>query len=231
MRGSKTGRCPFAFCCKVAARFLFSSSCRYAVLWGRFPANAPRPPGGHVKQKHDRTRSCCHPLPLKNPIPAHSLPVHVRHRSLDSSPSGQGEATLSRSAAPVCYVGDSCAHPHFPRWCGAVVLRTTAHVFLSKSKAAAKEKTQKPKAKCTCVMAARVVKSASGKKFILAGGVPSLIPPQAAPVLGKMAVFTMDSCRGQSYTHMSGGIRLAGQTQRASRGKYGSLGVWSEPGR
>ena len=99
-------RRPFAFCCKVAARCwllfvvwslrvfglfmrgqlrsphtpgLVRSWLRHHRLCygGRFPANAPQPPGGQVKQKHARTRSCFHPRPVQPRVHAGSAPVVV----------------------------------------------------------------------------------------------------------------------------------------------------------
>ena len=65
VRGSKTGlviRRPFAFCRMVVPVYVLLWSLR-GLCGGRFPANAPHPPGGHVKQMHARTRSCGHPRP------------------------------------------------------------------------------------------------------------------------------------------------------------------------
>ena len=71
---------------------------------GRFPANAPHPPSGQVKQRHGRTRPHCHPLPWVN--------LHPRAPSNGLRPAspagsrrdGQGEAMLMRSATPIGFV-------------------------------------------------------------------------------------------------------------------------------
>ena len=71
---------------------------------GRFPANAPHPPSGQVKQRHGRTRPHCHPLPWVN--------LHPRAPSTGLRPAspagshrdGQGEAMLIRSATPNWFV-------------------------------------------------------------------------------------------------------------------------------
>ena len=79
---------------------------------GRFPANAPQPPGGQVKQKHARTRSCCHPRPVQPRIHAGSAAQCVLPCPLDRA--RPGAATLKRSAAPG--VVDVGLHPT-PRPC------------------------------------------------------------------------------------------------------------------
>ena len=102
VRGSKTGlviRRPFAFCRMVVPVYVLLWSLR-GLCGGRFPANAPHPPGGHVKQMHARTRPHCHPLPWVN--------LHPRAPSNGLRPAspagsrrdGQGEAMLIRSATP-----------------------------------------------------------------------------------------------------------------------------------
>jgi len=118
--GSKTGlvqRRPFAFCCKVLRVFLLW--CGRCAAWvcscgvvlrttphpglvrswlrhhrlcsgGRFPANAPQPPGGQVKQRHARTRSCFHPRPVQPRIHAGSAAVCVLPCPLDRAAAGGG---------------------------------------------------------------------------------------------------------------------------------------------
>ncbi len=108
-KGSKTGlmiRRPSPFAAWSAAPVILP-----VYLWslrglcgGRFPANAPRPPSGQVKQRHGRTRPHCHPLPWVN--------LHPRAPSTGLRPTspagsrrdGQGEAMLIRSATPLWFV-------------------------------------------------------------------------------------------------------------------------------
>jgi hypothetical protein len=68
---------------------------------GRFPASAPQPPGGQVKQKHARTRSCFHPRPVQPRIHAGSAAVCVLPCPLDRAAAGGGH-TQAVGCAGVC---------------------------------------------------------------------------------------------------------------------------------
>ncbi len=57
---------------------------------GRFPASAPRPPGGQVKQNHARTRSHFHPRPVQPRVHAGSAALCVLPRPLDRAEAGGG---------------------------------------------------------------------------------------------------------------------------------------------
>ena len=88
----------------VAARCLFCGVVATRFIRGRFPSNAPQPPGGQMKPKHDRTRPHCHPLPWVNP---HSrAQVAGWHPALPAGKcrDGQGEAMLNMAASPDWFV-------------------------------------------------------------------------------------------------------------------------------
>ena len=144
--GSKTGlvqRRPFAFCCKVLRVFLLW--CGRCAAWvcscgvvlrttphpglvrswlrhhrlccgGRFPANAPQPPGGQVKQKHARTRSCFHPRPVQPRVHAGSAALCVLPCPLDRAAAGGGH-TQAVGCAGCCL-----------KWCGRGFAATALHL-------------------------------------------------------------------------------------------------------
>ena len=118
--GSKTGlaqRRPFAFCCVVLRVFVWLWRGRCAVclfmrgqlrsphtqalcgrgcattacvMGGGFPLTPPQPPGGQVKQKHARTRSCYHPRPVQPRVHAVSSVLCVLPCPLDRAVAGGG---------------------------------------------------------------------------------------------------------------------------------------------
>jgi hypothetical protein len=154
--GSKTGlvqRRPFAFCCKVLRGCLllvvwslrglvYAGSCcapphtpalcgrgcatTACVCGGRFPASAPRPPGGQVKQKHARTRSCFHPRPVQTRVHAGSAAQCVLPCPLDRAAAGGGH-TQAVGCAGVCSVVVGCAGCCL-KWCGGACRATALHV-------------------------------------------------------------------------------------------------------
>ena len=71
---------------------------------GRFPANAPHPPSGQVKQRHGRTRPHCHPLPWVNLHPRAPSIGWLPASPAGSRSDGQGKAMLIRSATPIWFV-------------------------------------------------------------------------------------------------------------------------------
>ena len=137
-RAAKRGWCsvapsPFAarccacfFCGVVAARlgFVHAGACcapphtpalcgrgcatTACVMGGGFPLTPPQPPGGQVKQKHARTRSCFHPRPVQPRIHAGSAAVCVLPCPLDRAAAGGGP-TQAVGCAGVCSVVVGCA--------------------------------------------------------------------------------------------------------------------------
>jgi hypothetical protein len=144
--GSKTGlvkRRPFAFCCKVLRVLVVCGVVRQAASlldagaaslpphpglvrsWlrhhrlccgGRFPASAPQPPGGQVKQKHARTRSCFHPRPVQPRVHADRAAVCVLLCPLGRAAAGGGH-TQAVGCAGVCL-----------KWCGRGCAATALHL-------------------------------------------------------------------------------------------------------
>jgi len=137
-------RRPFAFCCKVLRGCLVCLWCGRCAVWllcggsfapptppalcgrgcattapsygGRFPANAPQPPGGQVKQKHARTRSCFHPRPVQPRIHAGSAALCVLPCPLDRAAAGGGH-TQAVGCAGCCL-----------KWCGRGFAATALHL-------------------------------------------------------------------------------------------------------
>ena len=76
-------------------RLLLQGRC--AVLCGGgFPLTPPHPPGGHVKQKHARTRSYYHPRPMKPHVHENIAAVCILPRPLDRVAAGGGNTQKSQ---------------------------------------------------------------------------------------------------------------------------------------
>jgi len=93
MRGQRATPTPPVLCGRgfaTTAPCFFCGVVATRCCGGRFPASAPRPPGGQVRQKHARTRSCFHPRPVQPRVHAGSAAVCVLSCPLDRAEAGGG---------------------------------------------------------------------------------------------------------------------------------------------
>ena len=95
---------------------------------GRFPANAPQPPGGQVKQKHARTRSCYHPRPVQPRVHAGSAAQCVLPCPLDRAAAGGGHTqAVGLRRCLFGLVWSACAGCCL-KWCGGACRATALHL-------------------------------------------------------------------------------------------------------